>query len=90
MDGEFNDDFTILESVKISPSKQTKDKNPITIASEFYGSHGHGILTSQVMLRGVPGQIPKFFGLFISEPRKNTSYFPLCWLFNRDPYNGLL
>ena len=24
------------------------------------------------------------------EPPKNTSYFPLYWLFNRDPYNGLL
>ena len=22
--------------------------------------------------------------------RKNNSYFPLYWLFNRDPYNGLL
>ena len=21
---------------------------------------------------------------------KNPSYFPLYWLFNRDPYNGLL
>ena len=24
------------------------------------------------------------------EPRKNPSYFPLYWLVNRDPYNGLL
>ena len=24
------------------------------------------------------------------EPRKKPSYFPLYWLFNRDPYNGLL
>ena len=26
------------------------------------------------------------------EPRKKkkTYYFPVCWLFNRDPYNGLL
>ena len=24
------------------------------------------------------------------EPQKNTGpYFPLYWLFNRDPYNGL-
>ena len=25
-----------------------------------------------------------------SEPRKKPSYFPLYWLLNRDPYNGLL
>ena len=25
-----------------------------------------------------------------SEPRKKPSYFPLYWLFNRDPYSGLL
>ena len=25
-----------------------------------------------------------------SEPRKKPSYFPLYWLVNRDPYNGLL
>ena len=24
------------------------------------------------------------------EPRKKNSYFPLYWLVNRDPYNGLL
>ncbi len=24
------------------------------------------------------------------EPRKKPSYFPLYWLVNRDPYNGLL
>ena len=24
-----------------------------------------------------------------SEPRNKPSYFPLYWLFNRDPYNGL-
>ena len=24
------------------------------------------------------------------EPRKKASYFPLYWLVNRDPYNGLL
>ena len=24
------------------------------------------------------------------EPRKKPSYFPLDWLVNRDPYNGLL
>ena len=24
------------------------------------------------------------------EPRKKPAYFPLYWLFNRDPYNGLL
>ena len=24
------------------------------------------------------------------EPRKKTSYFPLYWLVNRDPYSGLL
>ena len=24
------------------------------------------------------------------EPRKKPSYFPLCWLFDRDPYNGSL
>ena len=24
------------------------------------------------------------------EPRKKPPYFPLYWLFNRDPYNGLL
>ena len=24
------------------------------------------------------------------EPRKKPSDFPLYWLFNRDPYNGLL
>ena len=24
------------------------------------------------------------------EPRKKPSYFPLYWLFNRDPCNGLL
>ena len=23
------------------------------------------------------------------EPRKKPSYFPLYWLVNRDPYNGL-
>ena len=26
----------------------------------------------------------------IVEPRKKPSYFPLYWLVNRDPYNGLL
>ena len=26
----------------------------------------------------------------LSEPRKKPSYFPVYWLFNRDPYNGLL
>ena len=36
-----------------------------------------------------------FFSIFESpkksvEPRKKTSYFPLCWLFYRDPYNGSL
>ena len=25
-----------------------------------------------------------------TEPRKKPSYFPLYWLVNRDPYNGLL
>ena len=25
-----------------------------------------------------------------NEPRKKTSYFPLYWLVNRDPYNSLL
>ena len=25
-----------------------------------------------------------------SEPRKKSSYFPLYWLVNGDPYNGLL
>ena len=25
-----------------------------------------------------------------SEQRKKPSYFPLYWLVNRDPYNGLL
>ena len=25
-----------------------------------------------------------------NEPRKKPSYFPLYWLVNRDPYNGLL
>ena len=25
-----------------------------------------------------------------NEPRKKTNYFPLYWLVNRDPYNGLL
>ena len=30
-------------------------------------------------------------GVWISfEPRKKPSYFPLYWLVNRDPYNGLL
>ncbi len=24
------------------------------------------------------------------EPRKKPSYFPLYWMFNEDPYNGLL
>ena len=24
------------------------------------------------------------------EPRKKPSYFPLYWMVNRDPYNGLL
>ena len=24
------------------------------------------------------------------EPRKKPSYFPLYWLFDRDPYNGVL
>ena len=24
------------------------------------------------------------------EPRKKPSYFPLYWLVNRDPYNGVL
>ena len=24
------------------------------------------------------------------ETQKKTSYFPLYWLFNRDPYHGLL
>ena len=28
--------------------------------------------------------------LLINEPRKKPSYFPLYWLVNRDPYNGLL
>ena len=27
---------------------------------------------------------------FSYGPRKKPSYFPLYWLFNRDPYNGLL
>ena len=27
---------------------------------------------------------------FTPEPRKKPSHFPLYWLFNRDPYNGLL
>ena len=27
---------------------------------------------------------------FSIEPRKKPSYFPLYWLVNRDPYNGLL
>ena len=31
------------------------------------------------------GRIYKTF-----EPRKKPSYFPLYWLVNRDPYNGLL
>ena len=26
----------------------------------------------------------------LSEPRKKPSYFPLYWLVNRDPHNGLL
>ena len=26
----------------------------------------------------------------LHEPRRKPSYFPLYWLFNRDPYNGLL
>ena len=26
----------------------------------------------------------------IPESRKKNSYFPLYWLFNRDPYNGLV
>ncbi len=25
-----------------------------------------------------------------SKPRKKPYYFPLYWLFKRDPYNGLL
>ena len=28
--------------------------------------------------------------LSIIEPRKKPSYFPLYWMVNRDPYNGLL
>ena len=27
---------------------------------------------------------------FSGEPRKKPSYFPLYWLVNRDPVNGLL
>ena len=30
------------------------------------------------------------FQIKTSEPRKKPSYFPLYWLVNRDPYNGLL
>ncbi len=26
----------------------------------------------------------------LSEPRKKTAHFPVYWLFNKDPYNGLL
>ena len=34
--------------------------------------------------------IPGVMGPFPIEPRKKPSYFPLYWLVNRDPYNGLL
>ena len=27
---------------------------------------------------------------FLNETRKTPYYFPLSWLFNRNPYNGLL
>ena len=30
-----------------------------------------------------------FTPYYIHEPRKKPSYFPLYWLVNRDPYNGL-
>ena len=30
------------------------------------------------------------FLLQTSEPGKKPSYFPLYWMVNRDPYNGLL
>ena len=32
----------------------------------------------------------KIVHLCSPEPRKKPSYFPLYWLVNRDPYNGLL
>lgn len=24
------------------------------------------------------------------EPQKKTPYFPFCWFFHRDPYNGFI
>ena len=46
----------------------------------------------------IKGRVPSQGGVFPAfslsmkqiEPRKKPSYFPLYWLVNRDPYNGLL
>ena len=47
---------------------------------------------SYIMIPFVVGRFHgNVFGKFsIVEPRKKPSYFPLYWLVNRDPYNGLL
>ena len=41
-------------------------------------------------LQGVHGHYFDFFQVIAIEPRKKPSYFPLYWMVNRDPYNGLL
>ncbi len=58
----------------------------------FIFKHHRGVIfnhkalgTQQAVTNPPIGELPS-----PNEPRKKPSYFPLYWLVNRDPYNGLL
>ena len=51
------------------------------------------VMFTELCLQYALGQncnIPEQYWIMSCEPRKKPSYFPLYWLVNRDPYNGVL
>ena len=71
--------------VELRADKTKKTKNKKSLKKQ---KNGRGINPTEVVLWfcGLSDLDPKF----PYEPRKKPSYFPLYWLVNRDPYNGLL